>query len=121
MRGNAFAFGDDFVGGHPQGGPADPRRARAVGADPEGDAVRVAVDVLHGRRIEPELFVQHLLEGGFVALALVLAAHQQGGVAAWVKADLGEFLAGPRRLLARVGDAYTAQLAARFGLIAWRR
>ena len=63
--------------------------------------------------IEPELFVEHLLEGGLVALALVLAAHQQGRVAARVKADLGEFLAGPGRLLDRVGDADAAQLAAR--------
>ena len=53
-----------------------------------------------------------------MALALVLAAHQQGRVAAWVKADLGEFLAGSRRLLDRVGNAAAAQLAARFGLVA---
>src|SRR5438309_4303501 len=112
MRGNALAFSDDFVSRHPQGRAADHRRARAVGADPEGDAVGVAVDVLHGRRIEPELFVEHLLERGFVALALVLAAHQEGRVAAWMKADLGEFLAGSRRLLDWVGNADAAQFAA---------
>src|SRR3984893_8106320 len=120
MRGNAFAFGDDLVGRHPQGRAANHRRARAIGADAKSDAVGIAVDVLHGRRIEPELFVQHLLEGGFVALALVLAAHQQGRVAAWVKADLGEFLAGSRRLLDRVGDADATQLSARLGLVAAR-
>src|SRR5690348_522858 len=120
MRGNAFALGDYLVGGHPQGRAADHRRARSVGADAKGDTIGVAVDVLHGRWIEPELFIQHLLEGGLVALALVLAAHQQGRVAAWVKADLGEFLAGSRRLLDRVGNADAAQLAARFGLVATR-
>jgi hypothetical protein len=41
---------------------------------------------LHGRRIEPELFVQHLLEGGLVALALVSAAGWAGGESAYASA-----------------------------------
>ncbi len=44
MGGDAFALGDDLVGGEPQGRAADHRRARAVGADAEGDAVGVAID-----------------------------------------------------------------------------
>ena len=60
----------------------------------------------------PEPFVQDLLERRLVALALVLAAHQEGRVAARVEADLGEFLAGPGGPLDRVGDADAAQLAA---------
>ena len=118
MRGKRLALGDDLVGRHPQGRAADHRRARAVGADAEGDAVGVAVDVLYVAGSSPSFSFEHLLEGRLVALALVLAAHQQRRIAAWVEADLGEFLTGPGRLLDRVGDADAAQFAARLGLVA---
>jgi hypothetical protein len=38
-----------------------------------------------------------------------------------MKANLGELLAGPGRLLDRVGDADAAQLATPLGLVAARR
>jgi hypothetical protein len=72
MCGNALAFGDDLVGRHPQGRTTDYRRARAVGADAEGNAVGVAVNVLYGHRVEPEPFVEHLFERCLVALALAM-------------------------------------------------
>ena len=96
MRRHLLALGDDLVGSDPQRRAGDHRRARAVRADAERDPVGVAVDVLHLVRIDAEPLVEHLLEHGLVPLALVLAAHQQGDVAARVKADFGEFLARRR-------------------------
>src|SRR6185312_5919995 len=117
VRGQALAFGDDLVRRHNHRGAADHGRARAVGADAEGDTVGIAIDVLNVARIDAELFREHLLERRLVPLALVFAAHRQGRVAARVKADLGEFLARSGGLLDRVGDADTAQLAAGFRLL----
>jgi len=73
-----------------------------------------------GVRISRTIALRQLLRSTASALALVLAAHQQCRVAAWVKADLGEFLTGPCRLFDRVGDADAARLAARVDLVAAR-
>src|SRR5204862_413709 len=78
----------------------------------------VAIDVLHLGGVEPEPLVEDLLEHGLVALALVLAAHQQHRVAAGMKADLGKFLARPGRLLDRIGEADAAELAAALRVLA---
>jgi hypothetical protein len=71
MGGNLLALGDDLVGRHPQRRAADNRRARAGRAHAEGDAVRVAVDVLNFAGLDAEPLVEDLLEGRLVTLALV--------------------------------------------------
>ena len=121
MRRHLLALGDNLVGRDPQRRTADHGRARAVGADAERDPVGVAVDVLHLVRVDAEPLVEHLLEHGFVALALVLAAHQEHDIAARVEADFGEFLARRGGLFDRVGETDAAQSAAPLGLVAPRR
>jgi hypothetical protein len=53
-----------------------------------------------------------------VALALVLGAHQDRRASAGRESDLGELGLRPGRLLDRVDDGQTAQLAAPTGLVA---
>ena len=66
---------------------------------PKADPVGVPVDVADVAWIEPEPLVEDLLEGGLVALALVLGPHEHGGAAARGEADLRELGLRPRRLL----------------------
>jgi hypothetical protein len=73
-----LALVDDLVAGLGEGRAADRQRARAVGAHAEGDLAGVAVhdlDVLEGHA---EGLGDELGEGGLVALAVAVAAGEDG-------------------------------------------
>src|ERR1700678_4347827 len=104
MRGDLRSLGDHLAGSDGQCGATDHGGARTHGADPERDAIGVAIDILHLVRVEPEFLVDDLLEHRLVALTLILAAHQDHCRTTGVEAYLGEFKAGRSRTFDRVDD-----------------
>ena len=111
-RGDLPALGDDLVGRRPEGGAADHRGAGAHGAHAESDAVGIAVDVPDLGGIDAESLVQDLLEGGLVALALILGAHEHGRAPARGEAYLRELGLGAGGLLDGVDHGPSAEAPA---------
>ena len=62
-------------------------------------------------RIDPELLVQDLLVRSLVSLAMSFGSHQQHRAAAGLESDFGIFRHRSGRLLDRVDQRDTAQLA----------
>ena len=122
VGGDHLRLGLDLAAGHRGRGAGDRRRARAVGAEPVGRGVGVAVLDLDVVGRQPELGRDDLGVGRLVALPLRLGAEPANPAAGRMDADLGavehgdaEDVAGARRAgaddLGEERDADAHQLA----------
>ena len=110
MRRDALPLVDDLVGRDQQRGAAHRGDARTAGAEPEGEAIGVALHELDFLRLQTQPVAQQLCEGGRMPLALRGRAAKNGHAPRRSEPDLGEFEAGRSGALDGVGDAQPEQL-----------